>query len=121
MQVNEKAPIDKAHECRQVFKTTDPHHPGVEKVLAQGPVNLAGPVKVLSEMYFPQMFAEIYQRPAEARQMFEARGWTTVAAMQTRSLALTDGGATRASVGVGLPALYQPWPDLQAVGPCPCH
>jgi sulfate adenylyltransferase len=64
MRVNEKAQIDKAHECRQVFKTTDPHHPGVEKVLAQGPINLGGPVKVLSEIYFPEMFAEIYQRPA---------------------------------------------------------
>ena len=85
MRVNEKAQIDKAHECRQVFKTTDPHHPGVEKVLAQGPINLGGPVKVLSEIYFPEMFAEIYQRPAQARQMFEERGWTTVAAMQTRN------------------------------------
>ncbi len=44
--------------------------------MAQGAVNLAGPVKVLSESYYPEMFASIYQRPAEARRIFEERGWT---------------------------------------------
>ncbi len=66
LKVTEKYAIDKAHECQQVFRTTDPAHPGVEKVLGQGPVNLAGPVKVLSESYYPEMFRGIYQRPAEA-------------------------------------------------------
>jgi ATP sulfurylase len=66
LKVTEKYAIDKAHECQQVFRTTDPAHPGVEKVLGQGPVNLAGPVKVLSESYYPEMFRDIYQRPAEA-------------------------------------------------------
>ncbi|HCJ62683.1 MAG TPA: sulfate adenylyltransferase, partial [Alcanivorax sp.] len=41
MVVNEKYTIDKAHECQQVFKTTDEEHPGVKMVLAQGDVNLA--------------------------------------------------------------------------------
>ena len=48
-------------------------------------MNLAGPVKVLSESYYPEMFAEIYQRPAEARKIFEERGWSTVAALQLRN------------------------------------
>ncbi|HXY41025.1 MAG TPA: sulfate adenylyltransferase [Vicinamibacteria bacterium] len=85
MRVEEKYTIDKAHECRQVFRTSDPKHPGVEKVMAQGAVNLAGPVKVLSESYYPEMFASIYQRPAEARRLFEERGWSTVAALQLRN------------------------------------
>ncbi|MFV2072059.1 MAG: sulfate adenylyltransferase [Thermoanaerobaculales bacterium] len=85
MQVTEKYAIDKAHECREVFKTTDEEHPGVNKVMAQAPVNLAGPVKVLSESYYPEMFAEIYQRPADARKIFSDRGWTTVAALQLRN------------------------------------
>ena len=46
MKVTEKYSIDKEYECKQVFRTTDPAHPGVQKVLEQGPVNLAGPVKV---------------------------------------------------------------------------
>ncbi len=84
MKVTEKYTIDKAHECQQVFKTTDQEHPGVQKVMAQGPVNLAGPVKVLSESYYPEMF-DIYQRPADARKIFEDRGWSTVAALQLRN------------------------------------
>ncbi|MBN2383442.1 sulfate adenylyltransferase [bacterium] len=85
MIVTEKYTIDKAYECQQVFKTTDPEHPGVKKVMEQGGYNLAGPVKVFSESYYPEMFADIYQRPAEARAIFEERGWNTVAALQLRN------------------------------------
>jgi sulfate adenylyltransferase len=85
MKVAEKYSIDKEYECKQVFRTTDPAHPGVQKVMEQGPVNLAGTVKVLSESYYPEMFAGIYQRPVEARQVFEERGWSTVAALQLRN------------------------------------
>jgi sulfate adenylyltransferase len=85
MRVTEKYTIDREHECQQVFRTTDPAHPGVQKVMEQGPVNLAGPVKVLSESYYPEMFEGIYQRPAEARQVFAGRGWSTVAALQLRN------------------------------------
>lgn len=84
MTVEEKYEIDKGHECRQVFTTDDAEHPGVAKVMSQGDVNLAGPVKVLSEGTYPDQF-EIYQRPAEARAMFEERGWSTVAALQLRN------------------------------------
>jgi len=85
MRVTEKYAIDKEYECKEVFRTTDIEHPGVRKVMAQGPVNLAGPVKVLSESYYPEMFPAIYQRPAEARRIFEQRGWSTVAALQLRN------------------------------------
>ena len=85
MKVTEKYAIDKEFECKQVFRTTDPAHPGVQKVMEQGPVNLAGPVKVVSESYYPEMFKGIYQRPAEARKAFEERGWNTVAALQLRN------------------------------------
>jgi sulfate adenylyltransferase len=85
MKVAEKYTIDKEQECKQVFRTTDQAHPGVQKVMEQGPVNLAGAVKVLSESYYPEMFAGIYQRPVEARRAFEERGWSTVAALQLRN------------------------------------
>jgi sulfate adenylyltransferase len=84
MKVTEKYTIDKVHECKQVFTTDDPEHPGVAKVMSQAEVNLAGPVKVLSESYYPDSFA-IYQRPAEARAIFEERDWSTVAALQLRN------------------------------------
>jgi sulfate adenylyltransferase len=85
MKVAEKYGIDKEYECKQVFRTADPAHPGVQKVMAQGSVNLAGSVKVVSESYYPEMFKVIYQRPQEARKVFEERGWSTVAALQLRN------------------------------------
>ncbi len=85
MRVREKYPIDKAFECEHVYRTTDPKHPGVAKVLAQGEVNLAGPVRVLSEGEYPAKYPDLYIRPAEARAMFLERGWSQVAAFQTRN------------------------------------
>ena len=38
--VEEKYAIDRELECTHVFRTTDPAHPGVEKVMNQGPVNV---------------------------------------------------------------------------------
>ncbi len=85
MKIAEKYAIDKELECKQIFRTADPAHPGVQKVMEQGGVNLAGPVQVVSESFYPEMFKGIYQRPAEARQSFAERGWTTVAALQLRN------------------------------------
>ena len=83
--VREKYTIDRALECEHVFRTTDPAHPGVAKVMAQGAVNLAGPVAVLSEGHYPKSYMGLYFRPAETRKMFEDRGWSKVAAFQTRN------------------------------------
>ncbi len=85
MTVTEKYTIDKAHECMMVYKTTDTDHPGVKMVMEQGEVNLAGPVKVLSQGRFPTDFGDIYMTPAETRALFEEKGWSTVVAFQTRN------------------------------------
>jgi len=85
MKVSEKYTIDKEHECNAVFRTTDLDHPGVAKVMGQGNYNLAGPVKVISESYYPEQFKGIYQRPAESRKLFEEMGWSRVAALQLRN------------------------------------
>ncbi len=85
MKVTEKYTIDKAHECMMVFKTTDREHPGVRMVMDQGEVNLAGPVKVLSEGEFPKKYGKLFMTPAETRELFETKGWRTVAAFQTRN------------------------------------
>ncbi|MBI4465479.1 MAG: sulfate adenylyltransferase [Acidobacteria bacterium] len=83
--VEEKYTIDKLYECQQIFRTTDTNHPGVAKVMAQGEVNLAGPVKVFSESYYPELYKDVYLRPAETRKIFEEKGWSTVAALQLRN------------------------------------
>jgi sulfate adenylyltransferase len=85
MKVTEKYAIDKEHECATVFKTTDAAHPGVQMVMAQGEINLAGPVKVLSEGDFAARFPGIYMTPVQTRALFEEKGWSTVAAFQTRN------------------------------------
>ena len=54
MKVTEKYQIDKDFECKKVFTTNDPEHPGVKMVMQQLDWNIAGPVKVLSESYFPK-------------------------------------------------------------------
>jgi sulfate adenylyltransferase len=83
--VQEKYTIDRELECRHVFRTTDPKHPGVEKVMQQGEVNIGGPVAVFSEGEYPEKYKGLYLRPEEARRQFEARGWARVAAFQTRN------------------------------------
>lgn len=85
MEVQEKYSIDKDLECNSVYKTTDDKHPGVQKVMEQGNVNLAGPVTTVNEGHYPETYKGLYFRPAETRAQFEERGWSTVAAFQTRN------------------------------------
>ncbi|MDP6351493.1 MAG: sulfate adenylyltransferase [Alphaproteobacteria bacterium] len=85
LSVHEMYRIDKDIECAAVYGTRDEAHPGIAKVLAQGAVNLAGPVTALGESTYPDSYPALYLRPAETRAMFAERGWTTVAAFQTRN------------------------------------
>ena len=85
MRVSEKYTIDKAHECVSVFRTADPEHPGVKMVMQQGGVNLAGPLKVLSDGGFKAKYGSLFMTPAETRAEFERLGWSRVAAFQTRN------------------------------------
>jgi sulfate adenylyltransferase len=85
MKVTEKYTIDKAHECMMVYKTVDAEHPGVKMVMEQGEINLAGPVKVLSQGDFPTRYPDLFKTPAQTRKLFEDKGWSTVAAFQTRN------------------------------------
>jgi sulfate adenylyltransferase len=85
MEVTGKYAPDKTLECEHVYRTTDPAHPGVQKVLEQGEINLAGRVTCLAEGEYPEKYPELYIRPAEARAMFLENGWSRVAAFQTRN------------------------------------
>jgi sulfate adenylyltransferase len=85
MRIKEKYTIDKAHECATVFNTVDIEHPGVKMVMAQGDVNLAGPVKILSLGGFDQKYGALFMTPRETRDLFESMGWSKIAAFQTRN------------------------------------
>ena len=85
MTVTEKYSIDKEHECNTVYKTTEMDHPGVIMVMAQQEVNLAGDIKVLSMGGFKEKYGDQFMTPAETRAYFDKKGWSTVAAFQTRN------------------------------------
>jgi len=101
MKVTEKYEMteaDKKWECEKVFKgegeesqgdnfwkIAPEDHPGVIMVMNQKDVNLAGPVKVLSEGEYPEQYPGVYLKPAETRAIFEERGWSNVAALQLRN------------------------------------
>ncbi|MFN2645388.1 MAG: sulfate adenylyltransferase [Burkholderiales bacterium] len=85
MNVTERYRIDKAHECKSVFRTDDQAHPGVKMVMQQGAFNLAGPVRVLSDGGFRAKYGALFMTPAQTRAEFERLGWSRVAAFQTRN------------------------------------
>jgi sulfate adenylyltransferase len=85
LRVEEKYSIDKAHEAKSVFRTTDVEHPGVRMLMAQGEVNLAGPIKVLSAGGFPEKYGALFMTPAQTRELFDTLGWSRIAAFQTRN------------------------------------
>ncbi len=87
---------NKKWECEMVFKgggedsenfwgVALEDHPGVQKVMAQGKYNLAGPVKVLSEGDYREKFPGVYKTPRELRAEMDERGWGNVAALQLRN------------------------------------
>ena len=85
VRISEKYRIDKSHECRSVFRTTDAAHPGVQMVMQQGDVNLAGAVRVLGDGGFKARYGTLFMTPEETRAAFEELGWSRVAAFQTRN------------------------------------
>ena len=60
-------------------------HPGVQKVMAQGAGQPGRSGEGALRVLLPRDVQEIYQRPADARKIFEERGWSTVAALQLRN------------------------------------
>ena len=88
---------EKKWECEKVFmgegtptaeefwKIAKEDHPGVQMVMDQKEISLAGPVKVLSEGEYPVKYAGVYHRPAESRAIFDEKGWSEVAALQLRN------------------------------------
>ncbi|MBU0945628.1 MAG: sulfate adenylyltransferase [Proteobacteria bacterium] len=94
----EMTEADKKWECEKVFmgqgeesvggnfwKIAPEDHPGVIMVMNQKNMNIAGPVKVLSEGEYPKEYPGVYLTPAQTRRMFDERGWANVAALQLRN------------------------------------
>ncbi len=84
MTVTEKYPHDKALEIPSVYKTEDDVHPGVKIVRGQGNFCLAGAIDVITPNPNPE-FPDFRLPPAKTREAFEANGWSTISAFQTRN------------------------------------
>lgn len=76
--------VDQQVEAVQVFKTDDPDHPGVKKLLERPATYVGGPIQVLNRPQ-PERFGEFYFDPVETRAHFKAKGWNTVVGFQTRN------------------------------------
>lgn len=75
---------DRREYALSVYKTTDPGHPGVARLSRRKELFVGGPVLLIREPSEP--FEEVRLWPKETRVLFEARGWRTIAAFQTRNV-----------------------------------
>ncbi len=77
-------PYNRLVETKLVFGTTDESHPGVVRLMGQGPYYVGGRVSVLNlprhEDFLPARLT-----PAETREEFRQRGWRQVVGFQTRN------------------------------------
>ncbi len=83
LELCEKYPYDKSYEAQQAYQTTDPAHPGVARLYAQGDIYLAGDIW-LFDLPAPA-FPAIYRTPQQTRTLFAENGWRRVVAFQTRN------------------------------------
>lgn len=69
----------------QVYRTTDPKHPGVAAFNSQGRFAVSGPIQVLSFSYFQSAFPDTFRTAVEIRSEIAERGWKRIVAFQTRN------------------------------------
>jgi sulfate adenylyltransferase len=82
--LREKYTFNKKEMAQHVFGTTEEKHPGVANLYASGSVFLGGTVRLIKDAGEP--YPEVNLPPAKTRELFEQRGWKTVAAFQTRNV-----------------------------------
>ena len=83
LDVAEVFDYDAKREAELCYRTSDPAHPGVARLLGQKPLYLAGEVTVF-ERQMP-LFPELALDPARTRALFAERGWRRVVGFQTRN------------------------------------
>ena len=84
MKIEEIYGWDKKEYAKQVYKTTDQGHPGVVKTFQRKELLIGGPIDLLREIDLPLKNRVLW--PIETRVLFEAKGWKTVVAFQTRNV-----------------------------------
>ncbi|MGQ9468708.1 MAG: sulfate adenylyltransferase [Nitrososphaerales archaeon] len=83
LQIDEKFEYDKKEMAEQVYGTLDLNHPGVREIYSMGETILAGKIDLIQRI--DSLMDKYELTPLETRQMFEERGWGSIAAYQTRN------------------------------------
>jgi 3'-phosphoadenosine 5'-phosphosulfate synthase len=76
---------DLEREAEQVYRTSDPAHPGVAAIREEGKTLLGGPVTVLQRNVLGEAFSAYALDPADTRRAFAEREWHSVVGFQTRN------------------------------------
>src|SRR6266540_675133 len=84
LEVSDKFVPDKELEAREVYRTTEDKHPGVAYLKSSGDVYIGGEIRVLERPFSPE-FPAYHRDPAQTRELFQSRGFATVAGFQTRN------------------------------------
>ena len=69
----------------QVYRTSDPQHPGVDAFTSQGRLAISGPIQVLNFSYFETDFGNTFRTAVQIRDEIEQHGWQRIVAFQTRN------------------------------------
>ncbi|HSB20665.1 MAG TPA: sulfate adenylyltransferase [Anaeromyxobacteraceae bacterium] len=83
--VEEVLPEQMQQMTRQIFRTTDPKHPGVAAFNSVGNVLVSGAIRVLNYSYFEKDFPDTFRTAYQLREQMRALGWNKVVAFQTRN------------------------------------
>lgn len=76
--------VDKEFYAQSIFGTSDPAHPGVDRVVSLPPMCVGGSLTLLREPEIENR--QYFFRPEDTRKLFSERGWRTVAAFHTRNV-----------------------------------
>ncbi len=85
MLVEDRYSYDKEREAREVYRTTDPEHPGVAALNRRGEAILGGEVTLLVSELGARPFPRYYYEPHELRRLLAEKGWKKVVGFQTRN------------------------------------
>ena len=86
LEVQEIFEYDREFLCRQVYGTTDPAHPGVQRTMAYGDRFLGGPVTLVNPPSVNPPFDRFWQTPRQVREKLSRLGWSRVVAHQSRNV-----------------------------------
>lgn len=84
LKLQQKFGFDKKFFASKLYGTLNPEHPGVQMVARMEPVLLSGPIELFHRRLSSTKHYEL--TPAQARILFETKGWNKVVGFHTRNV-----------------------------------